>query len=147
MIRKLRLRQKNSFVIKALFPLIRFSNSSLCPVQDIIRAFTLTPETGPNSQAVYYQEQHRIISVLTYKCFMTLLKYFLSELGLDPHDYGTYFLCRGGVSFALEIRALLDTISTMGDWKSDSICLCLHMSLTQHLSSQRLTASDISTLP
>ena len=86
MIRKLRLRQKNSFVIKALFPLIRFSNSSLCPVQDIIRAFTLTPETGPNSQAVYYQEQHRIISVLTYKCFMTLLKYFLSELGLDPHD-------------------------------------------------------------
>lgn len=53
----------------------------------------------------------------------------------------------GGTSFALEPGVSLDTISTMADWKSDSIFLYLHMPLTQRLSAQQLIPSHISTLP
>ena len=76
-------------------PLIRLSNSPLCPFQAVIHAFTLTPVTRPNSQAFCYQEQHGIISVFTYNSFITLLKTILSELGLDPHNYGTFLSSRG----------------------------------------------------
>ena len=48
-----------------------------------------------NLQAFCYQERYRIISVLTYKFFMTLLTSFLSELGKDPRNNKTHCFCRG----------------------------------------------------
>ena len=71
------------------------------------------------------------------------VKTVLLELGLNPHDYGTHSFRCGGASFALEAGVPLDTISIMGDWKSDSVFLYLHMPLSQRLSAQRTLASHL----
>jgi len=74
---------------------------------------------------------------------MSLLKLFLSQVGLNTSDYGTHSFRRGGASFALEAGIPLDTIALLGDWKSDSLFLYLHMPLSQRLSAQRTMASCI----
>ena len=79
-----------------------------------------------------------------------IFKAVLSEIRLDPHDYGTHSFRRGGVSFALGARVSLNTISIIGDWRSDSIFLYLHIPLSQPLFPQWLIVfllSHISTLP
>ena len=127
-------------------PLILLPRSPLCPVWAIRHAFSLAPGASSLSQAFCFQTSTRHCSVLTYKTFMVILKSILLELGLNPHDYGTHSFRRGGASFALEAGVPLDVISIMGDWKSDSVFLYLHMPLGQRLSAQRVIASHISTI-
>lgn len=83
--------------------------------------------------------------MFTYKYFTSLLKSFLSELGLNLHDFRTHYFCREEASFTLETRAPLDTIFTMADWETDFVFLYLYMSLTFYLSAQRLIASEMYT--
>jgi len=124
-------------------PLLSLPSNPLCPVSAISNAFFLTPAAGDSSQALCIQNRSAHTTVFTYKAFMSLLKFLLLQLGLNPSEYGTHSFRRGGASFALEAGVPLDTISILGDWKSDSIFLYLHMPLTQRLSAKRTMASFI----
>jgi len=124
-------------------PLVALTSNPLCPVSAILNAFFLTPAALPTSQAFCTQSRSSHVSTFTYKSFMSLLKLFLSQVGLNTSDYGTHSFRRGGASFALEAGIPLDTIALLGDWKSDSLFLYLYMPLSQRLSAQRTMASCI----
>ena len=72
---------------------------------------------------------------------MTCMKQTLTELGVNPEQYGTHSFRRGGATFALEAGVSLDTISLLGDWKSDAMFLYLNMPLSSRLSAQHTMAS------
>ena len=71
-----------------------------------------------------------------------MLKETLLLIGLFPKDYGNTFR-RGGFSFALEAGILLDVISIIGDWNSDTVYLYLHMPVSQRVSAQKQMASHL----
>lgn len=120
-----------------LIPLVGNPGSPLCPVQAVRRAFSFTQSASPNSQAFCWRDAATSSThVFTYKAFMHLMHTVLTELGIPASQYGTHSLRRGGATFALEAGVPLDVISVMGDWKSDSMYLYLHMPLSQRLSAQ-----------
>ena len=119
--------------------LVAAPSSPLCPVSAIVHAFNLTPGCSPSSQALCWRDSCNFrTSVFTYKTFMTSMKLVLAQLGVSPALYGTHSFRRGGATFALEAGVPLDTISLLGDWKSDAMFLYLHMPLSQWLASQQV---------
>ena len=74
---------------------------------------------------------------------MSLMKQVLSELGIAPDRYGTHSFRRRGATYALEAGVPLDTISLLGDWKSDAMFLYLHMPLSQRIQAQRTMTSHL----
>ena len=116
-------------------PFVRNPGSVLCPVTAISQAFWLTKNADPYGQAFCYASTSTSAPrVFTYKMFMSYLKRFLQELGAPANLFGSHSFRRGGASFALEAGIPLDTISIMGDWKSDAMFLYLHMPFAQRLS-------------
>lgn len=123
-------------------PLIANPSSPLCPVTAVKQAFSLTQKCLPHFQALcWYDSSLFKNSVFTYKSFMTCMKQCLTELGVTPDRYGTHSFRRGGATFALEAGVSLDTISLLGDWKSDAMFLYLNMPLSSRMSAQRIMAS------
>ena len=125
-------------------PLIA-TNTCLCPVTAVKRAFTLTPNTNPLEQAFCWRDSLNAGNrTLTYRDFMSSLQVFLSRLGLVSSQFGSHSFRRGGASFALEAGVSLDSIAVMGDWKSDAMYLYLHMPLSQRLHAQQIMSSFLS---
>ena len=122
-------------------PLVAAPSFELCPVRAILHAFHLTPRAHPHTQAFCFQSCSSSVTPLTYKLFMGMLKIFLTELGIPSKLYGTHSFRRGGASFALEAGVSLDSISLLGDWKSDAMYLYLNLPLSQRLSAQRTMVS------
>ena len=125
-------------------PLIWYPHHPLCPVAAITHAFFLSPAAHPQSQAFCYQEDSSRLVCFTYKGFMALLHSTFPKLGVCSTEFGTHSFRRGGASFALEAGVPLDTISLMGDWKSDSVYLYLHMPVSQRITAQRKLATYFS---
>ena len=129
-------------------PLVAIPGSPLCPVTAVVHALRYTSHCSDSSQAFAWRDsahqQHRIF---TYKAFTDILRSILRELGVSSDLYGTHSFRRGGASFALEAGVPLDTISLLGDWKSDAMFLYLHMPLSQRVAAQRMMASHVSGSP
>ena len=123
-------------------PLVAVPHSPLCPVAAIVQAFRMTPGCDPSYQALCWRDSASVKnSVFTYRSFMLCIKTILLQLGVSPELYGTHSFRRGGATFALEAGVPLDTISLLGDWKSDAMFLYLHMPLSQRLSAQQVMTS------
>ena len=123
-------------------PLVAAPGSPLCPVAAVSHAFSLCPGLAPSSQAFMWRDSAAIQNVaFTYKAFMTIMKQLLCDVGVDPSLYGTHSFRRGGATFALEAGVPLDTISLLGDWKSDAMYLYLHLPLSQRLTAQQTITS------
>lgn len=119
-----------------IIPIVSRPGSLLCPVAAITQAFALCPGAPVTSPAFCWYNSAKF-SVLTYKAFMEFLKQSLLRLGIPAVQYGSHSFRRGGASFALESGVPLDVISIMGDWKSDSLFLYLHMPYSQRLAAQQ----------
>ena len=125
-------------------PLVANPSSLLCPVSAVSLAFRLNPSADPSVQALGWRNTASLTSsVFTYKCFMSLMKQVLSQLGISSDRYGTHSFRRGGATYALEAGVPLDTISLLGDWKSDAMFLYLHMPLSQRIQAQRTMTSGL----
>lgn len=125
-------------------PLVAIPTSPLCPVTAVSQAFRLTPGCTSTYQALCWRDSHACKnSVFTYKSFMASMKQILRELGVSSEQYGTHSFRRGGATFALEAGVPLDTISLLGDWKSDAMFLYLHMPLSQRVAAQQVMASHL----
>lgn len=123
-------------------PLMAMPGSPLCPVTAVNQAFRLCPNLSPSDQAFMWRDSAALRNMnFTYKAFMGSMKQRLIELGVDPALYGTHSFRRGGATFALEAGVPLDTISLLGDWKSDAMYLYLHLPLAQRLAAQRTITS------
>lgn len=127
-------------------PLVAIPSSPLCPVAAVAHVFSLTPDVPANFQALCWHDSASFAtSIFTYRSFMACIKKVLTELGVPAHLYGTHSFRRGGATYALEAGVPLDSISILGDWKSDSMFLYLHMPLSQRLSAQRIMALHLTT--
>ena len=127
-------------------PLVAIPSSPLCPVSAVKHAFSLSPSCPPEFQAFCWHDSSLFkASVFTYKSFMTCMRQCLTELGIKPDQYGSHSFRRGGATFALEAGVALDTISLLGDWKSDAMFLYLNMPLSSRISAQQTMASYITT--
>ena len=125
-------------------PLVAAPSSPLCPVAAVKCAFALNPVCSPLSQAFSWRDSASCrSSVFTYKSFMSCMKSILQQLGISPDLYGTHSFRRGGATYALEAGVSLDTISLLGDWKSDAMFLYLHMPLSQRVAAQRVMATHL----
>ena len=127
-----------------VIPLLAVPSSPLCPVSAVTHAFNLNPGCSPSSQALGWRDNTSFRScVYTYKSFMTCVKQILQQLGVSPALYGTHSFRRGGATFALDAGVSLDTISLLGDWKSDAMFLYLHMPLSQRVAAQQVMTSHL----
>lgn len=124
-------------------PLVACPTSPLCPVAAIDHALMFTLSRPPHSQVFGYTSPRGTFHHFTYKRFMRSLHKVLTELGISSGQFGSHSFRRGGASLALEAGVPLDTISIMGDWKSDSMFLYLHMPLSQRLAAQHTIVSHL----
>ena len=124
-------------------PLIRISQSVLCPVAAISQAFALVPGASLGHQAFCFLGSDSRICVFTYKAFMKLFKSLLARIGCRPREFGSHSFRRGGASFALQSGVPLDVISIMGDWRSDAMFCYLHMPFSQRLAAQQVLAASL----
>ena len=125
-------------------PLIAAPSSPLCPVSAIRCAFAMNPACSQSSQAFSWRDSATCrSSIFTYKSFMTCMKSILLQLGISPDLYGTHSFRRGGATYALEAGVSLDTISLLGDWKSDAMFLYLHMPLSQRVAAQQVMTTRL----
>lgn len=69
---------------------------------------------------------------LTYKLYEDTLKYMCETVGLDPRDYSSHSLRRGGSTFLHMAGASITEIKKRGDWSSD----CVYQYLVEPLSAR-----------
>ena len=100
-------------------PLPRILSHPLCPLQATFKAFQRTcsaPPTGPAfiiSESPPYQP-------LTVNNFNQILRQSLMRIGLDPTQFTSHSFRRGGASWAYQNDVPVDTIKTIGDWRSNA---------------------------
>ena len=58
---------------------------------------------------------------LDYQSFHSTIKFLAYSAGLDPNDFTSHSLRRGGCTFLAMQGAPLEEIKTRGDWSSDTV--------------------------
>jgi hypothetical protein len=90
----------------------------LCPVSAVLRCFLLAPNL-PGDPA-FSLRVGPVLSPLTYKKFLTVLRSHLESAGFSPSGYAGHSLRRGGASWAFRCGVPGEFIKIQGDWKSEA---------------------------
>ena len=91
----------------------------LCAVRWTQRHFSEVP-AGKDEPA--FRIPHPAGSVpLAYDAYQATLKHICGEAGLDPKEFSSHSLRRGGATFLSLIGASIQEIKQRGDWKSDAV--------------------------
>ena len=109
-------------------PLVEIPGSVLCPVKAFNKMCKMVPAlpsdslfTLPNKKVVtYYQYQNR-------------LRHFIKKIGLNPEEFSTHSMRRGGTSYAFRSKVPVELINMHGDWKSECYQQYLSFSLEDKL--------------
>ena len=122
-------------------------NSPLCPVKAISHAFSFDKFSQGDMQAFCYINLMSGIPVIfTCSKFLSMLRAFLYQLGIDASQYAGHSFRRGGATFAHQAGLPVDMIKLLGDWKSDAVLLYLtvpfhmrfisNLTISQHIAKQ-----------
>ena len=101
-------------------PLVRIPGHPLCPLQATFHLFQRTQYAHPEGPALVYKSGTQQCTPLTTKVFLETIKSALQAGGLDSRPYGGHSFRRGGASWAYQVGLPVDTIKTIGDWKSNA---------------------------
>ena len=109
------------------FPLSNLFGSKLCPVSAYINMINHIPRDSTSPLFILKSGK-----VIFYHLYMSKLRFYLSQLGLDPSKYSTHSFRRGmatliGVDFSLSPNI----VQMLGDWKSDCYKEYLEFSLKE----------------
>ena len=115
-------------------PLIKIPGSVLCPVKAFNKMCKMVPAlpsdplfTLPKKKCVtYYQYQNK-------------LRYFIQKIGLNPEEFSTHSMRRGGTTYAFQSKVPVELIKMHGDWRSD----CYQKYLSFSLEDKLLVASKM----
>ena len=106
-------------------PIIRITNSVLCPVQAMSNMLKLVP--GKPGDPLFMLPNRKPV---TYSEFMIFLKTIVSISGYDPKNFSTHSFRRGGATHAFRSNVPSELIKEHGDWSSDA----WYSRLAQHVS-------------
>ena len=70
---------------------------------------------------------------MDYESYSEMLKYVAGMAGLDPVDYSSHSLRRGGTSYLRSVGASIEELKLRGDWKSDAVMLYIQQPLEQRI--------------
>ena len=115
-------------------PLIEIPGSILCP----LAAFRSM------CQKVHAKNSDPLFSLPKRKCitdsqYQSKLREVIAKIGLNPEEYSTHSMRRGGTSFAFKSQVPIDLIKLHGDWKSD----CYQKYLSFSMEDKLLVASKM----
>ena len=97
----------------------KLSGSPLCPVaalQKLIKIMKLKPQ-DPLFMVVHNSELH----LLTTFEFRKQLAIVITQIKLDPRDFGFHMFCKSGASLAHNLQVPLPNVKRHGQWKSEAI--------------------------
>ena len=80
---------------------------------------------------------------LDYNAYTDMLKYSASKSGLDPQDYSSHSLRRGGTSYLRSVGATIEELKIRGDWKSDAVMLYIQQPLEDRIAFDLRVASEL----
>ena len=83
---------------------------------------------------------------LDYDTFQAAIKYWSGLSGLDPADYSTHSMRRGGTTFIWLAGATQEEIQARGDWSSDAYKLYLTCPLEERISRDIQVAATIASV-
>jgi hypothetical protein len=81
---------------------------------------------------MYHDPKGKLLP-LTFAVFDKLLKTTLSSANYDPILFSGHSFRRGGATWAFSCGFTSDAIKLLGDWKSDSFLLYIHLSFNTRL--------------
>lgn len=115
-------------------PLVKIPGSVLCPV----KAFTNMCKAVPAlpSAPLFSLPKGKCI---TYYQYQNKLRYFIGKVGLNPDEFSTHSMRRGGTSYAFHSKVPIPLIKSHGDWKSE----CFYRYLSFSLEDKLLVASKM----
>ena len=115
-----------------VIPVSRVSNTDLCAVFWCERHFAQTPIVGPGPAFQVPSASGGSVP-LSYASFQSTLKYFCAKIGLDPVDFSSHSLRRGGCTFLASQGASIQELKARGDWKSDCVYQYIQTSLSDRI--------------
>ena len=100
-------------------------SSPLCPVKAIVSLFNRfpLPQDSPAFAVICLGK----VVPLSYGQFISMLRSFLTRLGLQPNKYAGHSLRRGGATWAFSTGVTPELIKLQGDWKSNVYQLYLEL--------------------
>ena len=109
-------------------PLIEIVESSLCQFM----AFKSMCHTvrAKNSDPLFSLPKKKCI---TYPLYQGKLRETIARIGLNPLQYSTHSMHRGGTSWAFSSQVSVDLLKSHGDWKSDCYQQYLSFSMEDRL--------------
>ena len=110
-------------------PVARCPDESPCAVYWAERHFREVP-AGPDAMAFRVTTHGGISTDMQYSVYQGMLKYFCERAGLNPGDYSSHSLRRGGCTFLSLCGATLEELRVRGDWASDTIFTYLQTPLS-----------------
>ena len=119
-------------------PIARLNETELCAVYWVTRHFAEMP-APPESPAFMVSKD----VPLDYDMYMGILKYTAEQAGLDPKDYSTHSLRRGGTSYLRSVGATIEELKTRGDWKSDAVLLYIQEPLEDRIAFDLRVAAEL----
>ena len=114
-----------------MIPVARLRNISLCAVHWVERHFEDCPAHREAQAFRLPRGGHS--TPLTYEFYTAVLKQLCGRAGLNPGEFSSHGLRRGGATFLRLCGATIDQIKERGDWKSDAVYVYLKASVTERL--------------
>jgi hypothetical protein len=115
-----------------LIPLLSIPNSPLCPVRAYHNMLANTPATQISPAFLYHNVKGKLVPI-TQHVFSARLSTALCKAGLNSALYSGHSFRRGGATWAFSVGFSAESIKLLGDWKSDSFLLYIHLSFDARL--------------
>ena len=130
-------------------PLSALPNSLLCPVAAYSRMVNLIPALPQDPAFLVPDAGGNSLSPLTYSQHNTRLKHLVEACEVNPSNFSTHSLRRGGATTAIMAGVPLATVKAIGDWAKESTCVSRYInpSLTDRAGCTALMAGREPPLP
>ena len=115
-----------------VIPVARVANTDLCAVYWCKKHFAQTPLLG-SAPAFQVPSASGGFRPLPYASFQSTIKFFCAEIGLNPSDFSSHSLRRGGCTFLASQGASIQELKARGDWKSDCVYQYIQTSLSDRI--------------
>lgn len=105
-------------VLQTALPLL---DTEVCPTTALLRFIALAGNVPSHAPAWAYIDPRGQLCIPTQQGIRTRLKALLALSGLSTSDFNSHSLRRSGATHLFASQVPIETIKTLGDWKSDCV--------------------------
>lgn len=127
-----------------LIPVAKTSNIELCAVYWCARHFEEMP-ASPKSPA-FLVPGYETNSPLNYQTLQATIKHLCKMSGLEPLEFSSHSLRRGGATFLAQQGASIEEIKSRGDWSSDCVYKYIKTPLSERIVFDMRVAASLNCL-